>query len=185
MEIEVKPFGDWDGVARKLAQAAPRFAAAADAAILAEAHRIRSLIVKNLQSGGALAGAPFAAHSPMTYVIRRFLGRNGGTKPLMTTIGLGSVIVVKMGGTVFVGVRRAKQKWRDPATHEKGATWNTTPKQQRFLKAAMLHSGLPPARILVLRLPARPFVGPVIEKFATPEQVSENIMARTFEGLFK
>jgi hypothetical protein len=181
--FEIKPFGDWSGVASKLSSASKGFAAAADKAILREAHRIRTLIIRNLQTGGATAGKPFAPHSPLTFVIRKFTGRRGGTKPLMTTIGLGSVVVLKQGSTVFVGVRKAKQFWRDASTHEYGATFNTTARQQRFLGAALRASGLPASKILVLKIPPRPFVGPVIEKFATQEMVTNNIRAYISEEL--
>ncbi len=166
-DLAIKILGETVGVKRGVVSATAQVA-----------QRFRGHVIKNLQSSGAHSGAPFKPHSPFSYVIRKFVGSTGGTKPLMTTIGLGGIIVKKVAGGWFVGVQRAAQKWRDPATHEHGAVWRTTERQRRFLLTAARSGGAAsPGKgggMMVITIPARPFMGPTIAKYGNKDVVRKH-----------
>lgn len=182
----VRLFGDWAKTATILEHAEDRFAKACERATLKEAHYLRGKMVQNITSGGNLADRPFAPPSPLTLAVRQFRGF-GGSKPLMVTGAMrNSITVVKVAGGVFVGIRRASSKGVNiPALMEfGGGPWSRpmTPKQRRFLAAAFKASGMkfgdpPGGGILKIRIPARPFMGPVIDKFAKSEDVQKRFWA--------
>lgn len=188
----IKLVGDWAAASRIVETMAARFTAAADRAVLQEAHYLRGQMVQNITSGGALAGAPFAPLSPATLLIRRFLGFGGG-KPLLVSGALRNGITVRKmpGGGAFVGVLRQGGGKRDLANvaevHEFGAgpfQIVMTDRQRRFLMAALRSMGGPggPGRtgggVLVIRIPPRPFIGPVVDRFARPEDVRRRFFER-------
>ena len=184
--IQLKLFGDWSKAGAITASMGARFERAQEQAVLKEAHLLRGKIVQNITSGGSLAGRPFAALAPGTLIVRRFRGF-GGTKPLLVTGALrNSVSVVRLaGGAVFVGIRRGTGPSKGGANlaevHEYGGSWQVrmTARMRRFLAAAFSRSGqkfghgtgAKGAGVIVVRIPARPFVGPVVERFAQPEDV--------------
>lgn len=188
--IQIKLVGDWQKAARIVDTMGPRWEKAQQVAVEREAHFLRRQMVQNLTGGGALAGKPFAPLGQGTLVVRAFRGF-GGTKPLIVTGALrNSISVVKMpGGVVFVGVRRGagvrggKDRANIAEIHEFGASFQVrmTPKMRRFLATAYRRAGVPFGRtgggkgtgVLQIRIPARPFVGPVIDKFAQPDAVRE------------
>ncbi len=197
----MKPFGDWSKAGRIVDTMAARFEKAQGVAVLREANAIRGHNVKNITSGGSYAGRPFASLAPGTLVIRAFRGF-GGTKPLMVTGGLrNSVSVVKLsGGAVFVGIRRgsAGKGGKGGANlaelHEYGGSWTVrmTPKMRRFLAAAFAKSGrkfggagkgAKGSGVIVIRIPARPYVGPVVERFAQPEDVKKRFWDNVAAGM--
>lgn len=194
-ELGVKLFGDWDKAAKALEHVEDRFAKAAEKAILQEAHRLRGHMVQNVTSGGTLAGRPFAPLSPATLIIRKFVGR-GGTKPLIVSGALrNSITVVKVAGGVFVGVRRKAEKGVNIAALMEfgGGPWTRpmTAKQRRFLAAAFRAAGQkfgdPPAGggVLKIKIPARPFMQPVVDKFARPSDVKKRfweVVAKEMHG---
>lgn len=170
-----------------------RFRAAAQKAVLREAHYLRGQIVKNITSQGALAGRPFKPLSPGTILVRRFRGFGGG-KILMVTGALRNSITVKKmsGGGAFVGVLRQSRSSSGTSLanvaeiHEFGAgpyQIIMTDRQRRFLMAALRTMGGPsgPGKssggVLIIKIPARPFIGPVVEKFAKPEAVKKRFWA--------
>jgi phage gpG-like protein len=189
-----KLIGDWAKTAKIMNSMETRFRAAAQKAVLREAHYLRGQIVKNITSGGALAGKPFKALSPATLAIRRFRGFGGG-KVLMHTGALRNSITVKKmaGGGAFVGVLRqsrssagGKSLANVAAIHEFGAgpyTMIMTERQRRFLMVALRSMGgaSSPGKssggVLVIKIPARPFIGPVIEQFAKPDAVKRRFWA--------
>jgi hypothetical protein len=179
----VKLFGDWEKAGGIVSTMADRWKAAADKAMLREGHFLRGHMVQNITSGGAAAGAPFAPLSPATLKIRKFRGF-GGSKVLMQTGALrGAITVAKMGGGVFVGILRKGGKGKGGGRanvaeiHEFGISFTmpTSEKQRRFLMAALGDSGAPsPGKgggMIHVTIPARPFIGPVVEKMATPTLV--------------
>jgi hypothetical protein len=189
--IQIKLIGEWQKAARIVETMGPRWEKAQDMAVQREAQFLRRQMVQNLTSGGALAGKPFAPLGQGTLVMRAFRGF-GGTKPLIVTGALrNSISVVKLpGGVVFVGVRRGgpgakggKSGANIAEIHEFGASFTVrmTPKMRRFLAAAYRRAGVPFGRpgggkgsgVLTIRIPARPFVGPVVDRFAKPEDVQK------------
>jgi phage gpG-like protein len=178
----MKLVGDWEKAAKIVETMGKRFSAAAEQAILREGHYLRGLVVQNFTSGGQLAGKPFAPLSPSTLAIRKFTGF-GGTKILMRTGALrNSVVVKKVGNAVFVGVMRKSGKGANVAEiHEFGAgpyQVVMTDRQRKFLMAALSSFGGAPSPgkgggVLVIKIPARPFMAPVFDKFATPKDVKK------------
>jgi hypothetical protein len=60
-----------------------------------------------------------------------------------------------------------------------------TPKARAFLHAAFRHAGLdepsagqPGIGIAIVQIPARPFLAPVFDKYAQPEQISRRFIER-------
>jgi len=190
--VRVVKVGDWDAARRFVSTALRRFREAVDKAVLQEAQCFRTKIVEGLreQAPGGQAFAPLAA---TTLAVRRFRGFKG-TKALIVRGDLrNSIVVVKQAGGVFVGVlRTAKGKAGQPlvnvaAVHEFGSrpiVLKLTPKARRFLHAAFRNAGLdspagdrPSVGIAVIRVPARPFLRPVFEKFGQPEDGSRRFIA--------
>lgn len=188
----------WDKASAITQSMAARFRAAADQAMLREGHLLRGKIVQNITSGGALAGKPFAPLSANTLAVRRFVGF-GGTKILMRTGSLrNSVTVRKVGAVTFVGIlRQSRGKGGTSMAnigeiHEYGAgpfSVMMTPRQRRFLMAALGSLGAAsPGKgggVLTIKIPARPFMGPVFERFAKPKDVRKRFwdhVARAMNG---
>lgn len=188
----VKLTGDWEKLEKILATLPKRLPAALAVAVNAEAQKLRGHIIKNITSGGAHAGKPFAPLSPMTLIIRRFTGF-GGSKPLMVSGSMrNSVSVIRTGKAgAFVGILRgAPHKSGKGAVniariHEEGRTFSIpkTRKMIRFLAAALKSAGqkmgsgpkvTAPGTILV-SIPARPFMQPVFDKYADPNEVADRV----------
>jgi hypothetical protein len=198
--IAITLTGAWAEASRAAQQLAAGFKKAADRAVLAEANFLRGHIVKNLTSGGAHAGAPFAALSPNTLIIRKFKGF-GGSKPLMVTGALrNSISVVRLpGGACFVGVRRGAPHAGAPggaanlaAIHEEGRTFTIqmTAKMRKFLAVAFSKAGGPKrgaggggGAVIVIRIPARPFVGPALDRYARRDDVKARFWERVNKDL--
>ncbi len=193
----MKLIGDWVKAAKITDSMNRRFRAAAEQALLREGHYLRGKIVQNITSGGALAGKPFAPLSPSTIAIRKFLGF-GGTKILMHTGALRNSITVKrVGDAVFVGVlRQSRGKGGKSAAniadiHEFGRgpyRVIMTARQRRFLMAALgAYGGAPkPGKgggVLIIKIPARPFMGPVFERFAKPADVKERFWSHVSRAM--
>jgi hypothetical protein len=191
VSLGVRLFGKWADAHRITTTMADRFAKAARQAMLREAQLLRANIVKNLQSGGQHAGKPFAPPSEMTLIVRQFRGF-GGSKPLIVTGALlGSVAVSPLGANaVFVGIRRGTGKGKGgtnlASLHETGGgPWSRqmTDKQRRFLAAALRSAGKTfgdvagGGGVLKIRIPARPYVGPVVDKFHRPKDVRTRFWA--------
>jgi hypothetical protein len=191
--MKVRRVGDW-GLARRLLSTAPqRVKSAADKAVLQEAQFFRTKVVEGLREQ-APGGQPLRPLAPTTLAIRRFRGSKG-TKALIVRGDLrNSIAVVKEAGGAFVGVLRTA-KGSDgrslvnvAAVHEFGSrpiVVKLTPKARRFLHAAFRRAGLDRPQgassstgIAILRVPARPFLRPVFEKYGQPEDVAQRFLAR-------
>lgn len=175
MNVKIARVGDWAIAKKALSadlQAHIKTALAYEAEFLADAVRTR------------FKKGPHAKLSPFTIASRRLQGFRG-TKPLFRRGDMFNSIKATpgSGGTeYFVGVsRRARGKNGKPMAnladvHERGRTivLEMTPKMRAFL--GVLMSKMPPGSrskagagasktgILVIRIPARPFVGPVFEE---------------------
>jgi phage gpG-like protein len=189
----VKKLGPWSRVGKLLAAAPKRMQAAFDKALLQEAQFLRTKIVEGIREQ-APGGRAFAPLAPTTLAIRRFRGFHG-TKALLVQGDLrNSITVTKNDDQVFVGVlrtarnRAGKSLVAIAALHEHGSrpmVIRLTPKARAFLHAAFRHAGLdgpspgpPSTGIAVIQVPARPFLAPVFEKFAQPEQISRRFLER-------
>ena len=185
--------GDWTAARRILASAPKRLREAQDKAVLQEAQFFRTKIVEGLRSG-APGGQAFQPLAPTTLAIRRLRGGKG-TKPLIHHGDLrNSIAVVREGNGVFVGVLRSAKSSGGAslvniaAVHEFGSrpiVVKITPKVRRFLHAAFRKAGLdeksgdrPSTGVAVIRLPARPFLRPVFEKYGAPEEVARRFVER-------
>jgi hypothetical protein len=194
--VLLKLTGAWTKASQVVQTMADRFQRAAEKATLQEAHRLRAAIVENITSGGASSGAPFQPLSPLTLIMRRFRRNFAGTKPLIQTASLRNAVnVVKVGnGMVFVGIpRKAKSKTGGSLVnvaevHEFGSktySITMTPKMQRFLMKAFRSAGVVGSGgkgsgsggVITIRIPARPFVGPAVDKHAKPEDVKARFWA--------
>lgn len=185
--------GDWAEAARIFATMQARLPAALKQALLAEGQFLRSKMIRGLISG-APGGKKFKPHSDLTLAIRKAQGF-GGTKVLIQTGSLlGSIAVVPFGGGVFVGVRRgaARRGRKDivdiAEIHEEGRSWTQrmTARQRRFLFAMLRKAGNPAmssnaqsgGATLSIRIPARPFIKPIIKKYAKPRQLRRRLLQR-------
>ncbi len=194
MTAKITKIGDWKEAARLLKGADKRIKDVVDKAVLQEAQFFRTKIVEGFREQ-APGGKPFLPLAPTTLAIRRF--RNfKGTKALLVRGDLrNSIVVVKQADGVFVGVlRSAKGKEGQPlvnvaAVHEYGSrpiVVKLSDKARRFLHAAFRKASLdrpsgegPSTGIAIIKVPARPFLTPVFEKWGgDPEQVSKRFLDR-------
>lgn len=188
--MKVRKYGEWDELRRILDSLPKRLPGAMKYAVNAEAQSLRGHMIKNISSGGTHAGKPFAPLSAATIIIRKFTGF-GGTKPLNVTGGLRTQIsVVNYAGGVFIGIKRGAPHKSGVANlafiHEFGATINVnkTRKMVRFLAAAFrsagqsFGSGGSGKATITIRIPPRPFVSPVLEKYAQPDDVVDRFWTR-------
>ncbi len=180
--------GDWD---EATGAAAVILTSLLDAAVAQEAEFLASKIRNGLLAGGP-GGARFRPHSPLTLAIAAASGRPHGGKVLIASGGLvGSIGVVEFAGGYFIGVKRGAKagggKWDavDLANlHENGAAWSKpmTLRQRRWLMMMLKKAGIRPSGggggVLRVRLPPRPFVGPVIKEFGGKAQVARRIYKR-------
>lgn len=172
--------GAWGVAARALGGFSAKLKAVEHKAVLREAHLYRKEIVEGIRDG-APGGKQFTPLAPTTIAIRK-AKRFGGTKPLIVTGDLRNSIVVvsRRIGEAFVGIlRTARGKKGQPLVnlariHEFGSRTiviRKTEKMQRFLMLAFRKAGLPirpgsGAKVIVLRIPPRPFFRPVWDKLA-------------------
>lgn len=188
--MKVRKYGQWDELRRILSTLPKRLPGAMKYAVNAEAQSLRGHMIKNISSGGTHAGKPFAPLSAATIVMRKFTGFSG-TKPLNATGGLrAQVSVVNYAGGAFIGIKRGAPHKSGIANlafvHEFGATINVnkTRKMIRFLASAFraagkeFGSGGSGKATITIRITARPFVGPVLEKYAQPDDVIDRFWSR-------
>lgn len=197
MTVQVRFDRNWSKVLRQLRLIEQKLPITLQQALLREAHHLRSKIVEGIDAGGP-PGHKFAPHAPLTLAVRNFRGF-GGTKILVGQNGAlrGGVNVVKLpGGGAFVGVHRSarakdgKSLVRIASIHEEGRSWEQpmTPRQRRFLMAVMRKAGMQPngsggGGVLKMRIPARPFIGPVLQQEGKPEHVRARIIESILELL--
>ncbi len=177
--------GAWRQTRRILAAGPVRARAAFDVVVLQEALFFERKAKEGIRSQ-APGGRRFKPLSPNTLKIRRFLGFRG-TKALLVRGDLRNSIkaVPVARGVAFVGVLRGargsggQDLVNVAAVHEFGAgpiIIRVTPKMRRFLAAAGVFEGdgSSPAGggggggglgIIVVRIPARSFLGPIRDRF--------------------
>ena len=170
--------GDW-ARARQLLEAGPqRLRSAIGVAIRQEAQGLRNEIVQGLTQQ-APGGEPLKPPSPLTLAARQLDGF-GGTKSLLVRGDLrNSVAVIVEGDEAFIGVPRSARSSGGESLvdlaqlHEYGGPpviIPITPKMRRFLFALLRQAGKEPTGgsgrgVVVVQVPARPFLRPAFEKF--------------------
>jgi len=191
--MEVKRIGPWTKVGKLLATAPRRTQAAFDKALWQEGQFIRTKIVEGIREQ-APGGRAFAPLAPTTLAIRQFRGFRGSKALIVQADLRNSITVVRDGDRVLVGVfrtarnRAGKSLVDIAALQEYGSrpiVVHLTPRARAFLHAAFRHGGLDgPSSgqrgtgIAVIQIPARPFLAPVFDKYADPEQVSRRFLER-------
>lgn len=188
-------FGDWETTIATLARAPRDFAEAKKKALLQEAQMFRTKIIEGLREQ-APGGRTFKPLAPSTIAMRKFLGFKG-TKALLRRGDLRNAIVVhEIGEDVFVGImRQAKARDGQPMIdiaklNEYGSrpiVIKITPRMSAFLHMAFRKSGgfgnrmgPPRARtgVLVVQIPAHPFLAPVFEKYGATEEAQRRYAER-------
>ena len=191
--MEVKKIGPWAKVGRLLATAPRRMQAAFDKALWQEGQFLRTKIVEGIREQ-APGGRAFTPLAPTTLAIRQFRGFRGSKALIVQADLRNSITVVRDGDRVLVGVlrtarnRAGKSLVDIAALQEYGSrpiVVHLTPRARAFLHAAFRHAGLdgprsgqPGTGIAVIQIPPRPFLAPVFDKYAQPEQVSRRFLER-------
>jgi phage gpG-like protein len=176
--MAVSRTGDWARARRLLTAAPQRLQAAIGTAVRQEAHALRNEIVQGLTSQSP-GGEPLKPPSPLTIAARELEGF-GGTKALIVRGDLrNSITVIVQGDEAFIGVSRSARS-KDGASmvdlaklHEFGGPpviIPITPKMRRFLFALLRQAGKEPTGgsgrgVIVVQVPARPFLRPAFDKF--------------------
>jgi len=186
--------GDW-ARARQLLSAGPqRLRSAIGVAIRQEAQGLRNEIVQGLTSQ-APGGEPIKPPAPLTLAARQLEGF-GGTKALLVRGDLrNSITVIVEGDEAFIGVPRSARSSGGESLvdlaqlHEYGGPpviIPITPKMRRFLFALLRQAGKEPTGgsgrgVIVVQVPARPFLRPAFEKFR--EGASRRFLERVAQQL--
>ena len=176
--MAVSRTGDWARARRLLTAAPQRLQAAIGTAVRQEAHALRNEIVQGLTSQ-APGGETLKPPSPLTIAARQLEGF-GGSKALIVRGDLrNSITVIVQGDEAFIGVSRSARS-KDGASmvdlaklHEFGGPpviITMTPKMRRFLFALLRQAGKEPTGgsgrgVIVVQVPARPFLRPAFDKF--------------------
>jgi hypothetical protein len=198
--------GQW-GVARRILATAPaRAKMAINMAVQQEAHYFRGKVVEGFRTQ-APGGVPFKPLAKSTLAARKFKGFRG-TKALIVRGDLRNSISVARPspGTAFVGVlRSARAKNGKPLVniaevHEFGSrpiAIRITPKMRRFLQALNASMGEMGrdekgrftkrkrvtfwgngTGIVIVQIPARPYLRPAFDKYMKGDEVKMRFLAR-------
>ena len=192
--MAVSRTGDWARARRLLTAAPQRLQAAIGTAVRQEAHALRNDIVQGLTSQ-APGGEPIKPPAPLTLAARQLEG-SGGTKALLVRGDLrNSITVIVEGDEAFIGVPRSARSSGGESLvdlaqlHEYGGppvVIPITPKMRRFLFALLRPAGKEPTGgsgrgVVVVQVPARPFLRPAFEKFR--EGASRRFLERVAQQL--
>lgn len=186
--------GDWARARQLLAAGPQRLRSAIGVAIRQEAQGLRNEIVQGLTSQ-APGGEPIKPPAPLTLATRQLEGF-GGTKALLVRGDLrNSITVIVEGDEAFIGVPRSARSSGGESLvdlaqlHEYGGppvVIPITPKMRRFLFALLRQAGKEPTGgsgrgVVVVQVPARPFLRPAFEKFR--EGASRRFLERVAQQL--
>lgn len=187
--MSVQKSGDWV-VARRLLAAGPtRLKTAIGTALRQEAQLLRKEIVQGLTKQ-APGGEALAPPSPLTLAAREMKGR-GGTKALLVRGDLrNSVSAIVQGDEAFVGVPRKARTQNGRAMVDVARVQEfgegpivipMTPAMRRFLFALLRKADVEPREgsgkgVVVINIPARPFLRPAFRKFS--EGAQQRFLAR-------
>lgn len=192
--MAVKRTGDW-ALARRLLESGPaRLRSAVASGLRQEAHALRNEIVRGLtnQAPGGTAIEPVSA---LTLAARRLSGFDG-TKALLVRGDLrNAVAVIIDGDVVFIGVPRKARSNGGKSLVDVAETQEfggppvvipITPKMARFLAVLFKEAGKEPsagsgAGVVVVQVPARPFLRPAFDAFR--QGASERFLRRVAKEL--
>jgi phage gpG-like protein len=192
--MAVSRTGDWARARRLLTAAPQRLQAAIGTAVRQEAHALRNEIVQGLTSQ-APGGEPLKPPSPLTIAARQLEGFSGSKALIVRGDLRNSITVIVQGDEAFIGVSRSARS-KDGASmvdlaklHEFGGPpviIPMTPKMRRFLFALLRQAGKEPTGgsgrgIIVVQVPARPFLRPAFDKFR--EGASRRFLERVAKEL--
>lgn len=194
--MSVQKSGDW-AVARRLLRAGPgRFKAAVGVALRQEAQLLRNEIVQGLTKQ-APGGQALAPPSPLTLAAREMKGR-GGTKALLVRGDLrNSVSAIVQGDEAFIGVPRKARAQGGKALVDVAKVQEfgfgpivipMTPAMRRFLFMLLRRADLEPSGgsgkgIVIINIPARPFLRPAFRKFSQGAQARFLARVAALSGL--
>lgn len=204
--INIIKTGDWTKAAEIL-NSGIQLKKAIHWAVEREAHEAKRRMVKGITAQEP-GGQKFLPLKAITLIMRKANGF-GGTKALIVTGQLRNSITVRSvgPGVVFVGVLRnskradGKSLYNIARVHELGATitMRMTPKMFNFLMRSLRKAGYggfardwkvkfhksmwkvtgSSRRVIVIKIPPRPFVQPVIEEmFKNPREVQDRLAKR-------
>lgn len=193
--FKIEKVGEWATAQRILMTAPARIKIAMDRAAAQEAQFFRKKIVEGFRTQEP-GGQKFKPLSDFTLAVRRFTG-NTGTKALIDSGDLrNSVKVVKVNDAHFVGVHRTakSKKGKDLVNiaeiHEYGVdafVVEVTPKMRKFLMAVIskelgsesgTSTGAFRRGFLIIKIPKRPFLAPVFEKYGNPSDAKRRFANR-------
>ncbi|KKN72178.1 hypothetical protein LCGC14_0413150 [marine sediment metagenome] len=197
--MSVTKVGDWGKAQAILGASSAKFRKAFDKALLQEAQFFRKKIIQGF-TRQAPGGKKFRKLARSTLRSRRFKGFRGRKALIRTAELRNSVTLVKKREGIFVGVLRSARgkdgrKLVDIALlMEKGSrpiVIRITPKMQRFLAA--MFGGRRARRlkkksagvqgIIIIKIPARPFLAPIFKRFGRPSMVKNRFLARVAKQL--
>ena len=197
-KVNVTKVGQWKEAKKILSLGPFALPKAIERATKQEGQFLRKMIVKNLTQQGAIAGRPFKPHKESTKLSRKFRRRPTGKVLIDRADMRNSISVQQSGDRVFVGIlRTARGKDGRPLAkvgrvHEFGQTIAVpvTKAMLRFLHVMFRKGGvqrgqgneskaLKVGETLVIKIEARPFIRPVVDKFySNPAIVRSRFNAR-------
>ena len=200
--MTIRKIGAWN-VARKILRSSRRqFNSAVNKTLLQEGLFYKKEIVQGIRKQ-APAGKAFSKLAPLTRRQRKVTGF-GGRKALIRSGDLiRSVTVIKRSRGVFVGVPRGA-KGKDGRSmvdiaklQEEGSrpiVIKVTPKMRRFLFGVLFRGRrggksrtgggfAGGGSVIVIRIPARPFLRPVFDKFSKPSVAVPRVTKRMAKNL--
>ncbi len=197
MAVNVRLLGDWGEAKRVLRAGSLRTKRCIAQSLRQEGQFLRKQIVQGIRKQKP-GGKAFKKLAPITLAIRRFQGFRGRKALIRSGDLVGSVAVVDRGLGVFIGVLKTarandgRSLVNVAAIQEFGSrpiTIRMTDKMRRFLFAALAASRVSPrgsssgtgTGIIVISIPARPFLRPVFDKFAKPRVIGPRFMDRMAE----
>jgi phage gpG-like protein len=181
--MSVRKTGDWALARRILAEGPAKLRSSIGTAMRQEAELLRGEIVNGI-TAQAPGGEAFKPLSSLTLAARKLAGF-GGTKALLVRGDLrNSIAAIVRGDEAFVGVPR-KARSKDGRSlvdvaqvQEFGSNpivIPITPRMRRFLFALLRQAGKEPSGgsgkgVVVVTIPARPFLRPAFKKFSEGAQ---------------
>jgi len=194
--MSVQKTGDW-AVARRILRAGPiRFKAAVGTALRQEAQLLRNEIVQGLTKQ-APGGQPLVPPSPLTLAAREMKWR-GGTKALLVRGDLrNAVSAIVQGDEAISGVPRRARAQGGKALVDVAQVQEfgkgpiivpMTPAMRRFLFALLRKADQQPKGgsgkgVVVINIPARPFLRPAFKKFSQGAQARFLARVAALSGL--